>query len=613
MATESDIEDENDETQKETEAATITTTYTYNGLNQLVSSVEDTEGKTTSNVTYVYDQNGNQIKETDSVSNESKILTYDEENRLKSLTKKKEDAVIFTQTNLYNGNGQRIRKTETDSEDTSTVKYFYQNDAVLYTADDSNNITAFNINGSEDNVIGTMRNVNSADEVCYFYNKDVRESTTNLLDSAGESVVSYEYTDFGETTINGNIDFYNEICYTGGIYDKSTELYYLNARYYNPDDAVFITQDTYRGEADEPSSLNLYAYCANNPVTYSDPSGHFPVWAALGAAWGAYDGYKYAKKKKLRGWKKAGAIVGGAASSVINPFKKAGKAYKATKRITRIIKKPKVSKKVIRSIKKAVKPHRIKRQIKRHKIKAIHAAKRVKCKITRKGCFVAGTKVSVEKGFIPIEKVKAGDRVWSEDTRTGKKELKKVKKIFVREKDSIVRLSINGEVIETTDEHPFFVKDIGWIPAGELSSGDLVKLKSDDYVPIESYNVIPLDEPIKVYNFEVEDNHTYYVSESKVLVHNDYKNKGRSGKQLKLKDLAEDDKVSRSLRGEIKRDINQIKRKKRKNIRVPQGYNLAHRRGKEAAKGYSYKESDLQDINAHKRQHRLERVKKKKR
>ena len=49
---------------------------------------------------------------------------------------------------------------------------------------------------------------------------------------------------------------------------------------------------------------------------------------------------------------------------------------------------------------------------------------------------------------------KAGDYVWSENPETHEKALKKVNKIFVREKDSIIRLSINGEIIETTDEHP---------------------------------------------------------------------------------------------------------------------------------------------------------------
>ncbi|XAM43020.1 hypothetical protein TPELB_33350 [Terrisporobacter petrolearius] len=147
-------------------------------------------------------------------------------------------------------------------------------------------------------------------EKYYFYNKDMRESTTNLVNVEGKSEVAYEYTDFGETEINGDENFYNEICYTGGIYDNKTGLYYLNARYYNPEDGRFLTEDIYRGEFTDPSSLHLYAYCVNNPIAYTDPSGHFQIWGVINAAWAAYDGYQYAKKKNLSGWKKAGAIVG---------------------------------------------------------------------------------------------------------------------------------------------------------------------------------------------------------------------------------------------------------------------------------------------------------------
>ncbi|WP_218015221.1 polymorphic toxin type 8 domain-containing protein [Brevibacillus dissolubilis] len=81
---------------------------------------------------------------------------------------------------------------------------------------------------------------------------------------------------------------------------------------------------------------------------------------------------------------------------------------------------------------------------------------------------------------------------------------------------------------------------------------------------------------------------------------------GRSGKQARLRELAKDDKVSSSLRGEIKRDVNEIKIGKRKNIRVPQGYQLAHRRGYEARKGYGYEHSDLQITKNHKTQHKYD-------
>ena len=65
------------------------------------------------------------------------------------------------------------------------------------------------------------------------------------------------------------------MCYTGGIYDQSTWLYYLNARYYNPEEGRFMTENSYRGEIMNPETGHLYVYCANNPVNYVDPSGHY--------------------------------------------------------------------------------------------------------------------------------------------------------------------------------------------------------------------------------------------------------------------------------------------------------------------------------------------------
>ena len=58
-------------------------------------------------------------------------------------------------------------------------------------------------------------------------------------------------------------------------------LYYLNARYYNPEDGRFMTEDSYRGEIMNPETGHLYVYCANNPVNYVDPSGHFLVSTAV--------------------------------------------------------------------------------------------------------------------------------------------------------------------------------------------------------------------------------------------------------------------------------------------------------------------------------------------
>lgn len=70
-----------------------------------------------------------------------------------------------------------------------------------------------------------------------------------------------------------------------------------------------------------------------------------------------------------------------------------------------------------------------------------------------------------------------------------------------------------------------------------------------------------------------------------------------------IAEFLNDTKITSALRGEILRDINQIHRK---NIRVPSGYEMAHRRGYEARKGYGYEYSDLNTIENHKRQHKID-------
>ncbi|MFQ8988581.1 MAG: RHS repeat-associated core domain-containing protein, partial [Intestinibacter sp.] len=153
-----------------------------------------------------------------------------------------EGTKVITQSNLYNGNGQRVQKTEGDN----TINYFYQGNNVLYTTNGDGNKTSHNFIGLEGNTISTIR-YNLAGLEYYIYNKDIKGSISNIVDNNGNAKISYTYSDFGETEEVGDTIFYNEIAYTGGIYDENTSLYYLNARYYNPEDARFITQDTYRG------------------------------------------------------------------------------------------------------------------------------------------------------------------------------------------------------------------------------------------------------------------------------------------------------------------------------------------------------------------------------
>ena len=85
---------------------------------------------------------------------------------------------------------------------------------------------------------------------------------------------------------------------------------------------------------------------------------------------------------------------------------------------------------------------------------------------------------------------------------------------------------INGEEIVTTETHPFYVNDRGFVNAGELAVGDELLDSNKNILLVENFDVELTGKPVTVYNFQVEDYHTYHVSCFGVLVHNanDYAN-----------------------------------------------------------------------------------------
>lgn len=245
------------------------TTYDYNGLDQVTTSTTWKDGTAQENKQYAYDKNGNEMGQTNSKTGEILYRIYDAENRLTEVSVNKDGKNAIVQQNHYNGDGQRIQRVEGDQ----TTNYYYQDGVVSYTTDGKGEQTSQDLLGTDGNIIGTQRYTGN-DPAYYVYNKDVQGSTTNLLKEDGKADVSYRYEDFGETTSVGENTSGNETCYTGGRYDETTGLYYLNARYYNPEDGRFLSEDTYRGELNKPDTQHLYVYCKDNPINYVDPSGH---------------------------------------------------------------------------------------------------------------------------------------------------------------------------------------------------------------------------------------------------------------------------------------------------------------------------------------------------
>lgn len=101
----------------------------------------------------------------------------------------------------------------------------------------------------------------------------MRGSTTAIVGANGTLQKGYGYDEFGSIAESGNVSFLNEVAFTGSALDASG-LPYMNARYYNPSTARFLSQDTYTGSASDPWTQHLYAYCINNPVNMVHPTGH---------------------------------------------------------------------------------------------------------------------------------------------------------------------------------------------------------------------------------------------------------------------------------------------------------------------------------------------------
>lgn len=109
---------------------------------------------------------------------------------------------------------------------------------------------------------------------------------------------------------------------------------------------------------------------------------------------------------------------------------------------------------------------------------------------------------------------------WVTDPDTGETALKPVVQTFRNETEEWIHETVNGETLTCTPEHPFYSPVKGWTSACDLRAGDILVMLNGEYVVLEKVQHEILENPVTVYNFEVEDFHTYYVGDTSVLVHN---------------------------------------------------------------------------------------------
>lgn len=232
--------------------------FTYDGLNRLISATSPSYPDHT--ITMTYDAVGNLTQNFDSgkaANRAGQARAYDEDNRLTGV-----DAGS-TSTFVYDYQGARVKKISGASETIYVGKHFQITDGVP-----TKHIFA-----------GGMRIATKDASSIYYYHADHLGSLRVATDGDGAQVQTVNYYPFGEIRDNsGSVDLPYK--FTGQEYDPETGLYYYGARFYDPALGRFITPDSIVQAPEDPQSLNRYAYCRNNPLAFVDPDGHW-FWTVL--------------------------------------------------------------------------------------------------------------------------------------------------------------------------------------------------------------------------------------------------------------------------------------------------------------------------------------------
>ena len=189
----------------------------------------------------------------------------------------------------------------------------YDGESLRYETEENDKVTRFVFDrgelASEESGAGGIRYIHGDDRVLCserenmgmgYHIRDEAGSTLFILDRERNIRKSYRYDAFGRV-LEERGDIENRLTYTGQMYDGGTGQYYLRARFYNPVTGRFLQEDVYRGDG-----LNLYAYCANNPVKYYDPSGYMSLCPGGKTFPGNGDGGTDSKKVPNPNGKKGG-------------------------------------------------------------------------------------------------------------------------------------------------------------------------------------------------------------------------------------------------------------------------------------------------------------------
>ena len=278
--------------------------YTFDKLGRLLTA--DSEK-------YCYDNNGNitkittlddnttlHIYEYDSnysdllISFNGETILYDSGNtynpvsigQYKTLTYQCNKLATYRDTNkgfcnhyFYDDLGKRVKKVKYNNNDTllDTIKFYYDENGKLIHQKSNESSLSF-LYDELNQLYGFIYNGNR-----YYYIKDSLSTILGIIDTSRNNIVQYNYDAWGNVlsvndTSGLGLGTINPFRYKGYYYDEDTLMYYCKARYYIPLWRRWLTPDNPKFlDFDDTCKVNLFVYCANNPIMYVDPNGNVSI------------------------------------------------------------------------------------------------------------------------------------------------------------------------------------------------------------------------------------------------------------------------------------------------------------------------------------------------
>jgi hypothetical protein len=135
-------------------------------------------------------------------------------------------------------------------------------------------------------------------------------------------------------------------------------------------------------------------------------------------------------------------------------------------------------------------------------------------------CFPQGTKVWTLTGPVAIEEIQTGDQVLSQHPESGELAYKPIMQTTTRDPSPMIKIDLGSETIAATRGHPFWVAGKGWRMAKQIEaglplhglSGAVSVVGVEEAPPAEAWYEFS-------YNLIVDDFHTYFVGDNRILVH----------------------------------------------------------------------------------------------